>query len=292
MKITKSLTVFIALIALSFTVSFAQQKIEVLDGLTHDWGKVAPQQLKTEIKIKNTGDKPLNIKEVRPGCGCTASKLDTNFLNPGEVATVSISLDAHNKAGDITKIVTITTDDPVNPSLVYTLKAFIKTSMTITPAEYFLANAPKISVESETKVQITNSGEENLTIETPEFISGNMKARFDLKKPVTLKPGEGMELKAYITPTVGGSMNGSVRVKTSSKERPEINFPVYGNVEDPTPPSTPATQVTNGNSVKEIPVLNPDLSTPTNNGAGTGSEKVKGKVSKTSNKKIKSSSNK
>ena len=35
MKITKSLTVFIALIALSFTVSFAQQKIEVLDGLTH-----------------------------------------------------------------------------------------------------------------------------------------------------------------------------------------------------------------------------------------------------------------
>lgn len=275
MKFTKFLGALGLLMALSCTLAVAQPKMVIVGGETHDWGKVPPQVLHTEIQIKNEGNQDLHIKEVRPGCGCTASKLDTDVVAPGAQAVVKITLDAANKSGELVKIVSITTDDPTTPSVTYTLKASIKRAMTITPADYFLVNNGKIGVEQETKIMITNSGEEEFTVEAPEFVSGNMKVRFDLKKAQVLKPGDGMELKAFVTPSAAGSMNGSVKVKTTSKERPELALAIYGNIEDPTPPSTPATPVQT--SVKENQVIaTPTTVTP----AATATDKAKKSSSK------------
>jgi hypothetical protein len=47
---------------------------------------------------------------------------------------------------------------------------------------------------------------------------------------VIVKAGEKLELKAEITPLKAGPVNGEVKVKTSTKENPELVFNIWGNV--------------------------------------------------------------
>lgn len=93
------------------SIMYAQPKLEIVGGDTHDWGtvKVFESPLKTIITIKNTGNQPLRVFEVKPSCGCTTAPLDKDILNPGETAKIDIKLDLKGNVGAITKDVNIMT---------------------------------------------------------------------------------------------------------------------------------------------------------------------------------------
>lgn len=62
--------------------------------------------------IRNEGTLPLNIKEIKPSCGCTVAEPESKIVMSGGEVKVSIEVDTTGKVGKITKSVLIRTDDP------------------------------------------------------------------------------------------------------------------------------------------------------------------------------------
>ena len=119
--------IILILIFVQYTFTFAQPKLEVIGGSTIDWGKVPASKgpLKANLKLKNIGNQPLKIADVKPGCGCTTAPLDKKYLKPGEIATVNVGLTPGSNAGELVKGLTITSNDPKVPVKAITLKAFM-----------------------------------------------------------------------------------------------------------------------------------------------------------------------
>lgn len=229
MRLSAMMATAFAALALMTVSATAQQKagkIEVVGGTTYDWGNVAPGDLKATIEVKNTGEGVLNVKEVRPGCGCTAAPIDKNVLNPGEVGKISVTLRASTSTGSLQKSITVTSDDPQNPVTIIYLKANVKRPFRVDPDWISVLNG-KVGVESAVTVNIQNTGEEELMVLPPEAnVTANI--RFDLTTPKNLKPGESTPLTVFVTPTKTGPIAGQVKIKTSSKEMPEKAIDVVG----------------------------------------------------------------
>ena len=77
------------------------------------------------FKIKNEGDAPLELREVRSSCACTVTRFDRTIA-PGETGTVTTVLDTANLQGANVKAVTVFTNDPKTPSLRLSLRSEVK----------------------------------------------------------------------------------------------------------------------------------------------------------------------
>ena len=77
--------------------------IEWIDS-TKDYGKIAEgQKLDVSFRFKNTGDKPLIIRTVRPGCGCTAAEPPKEPIAPGAEGLIKASFNSQGHPGHNSK---------------------------------------------------------------------------------------------------------------------------------------------------------------------------------------------
>jgi hypothetical protein len=73
--------------------------IEWIDS-TRDYGKITEgQKLDVSFRFKNTGDKPLIIRSVKPGCGCTAAEPPKEPIAPGAEGIIKASFNSENRVG-------------------------------------------------------------------------------------------------------------------------------------------------------------------------------------------------
>lgn len=87
------------------------------------------------FKFTNTGTKPLIINNARGSCGCTVPTWPRQPIKPGEEDVIKVKYDT-KRLGPINKSVTLTTNDPDNPTKVLRIKGKVI--------------APKTSPEKET----------------------------------------------------------------------------------------------------------------------------------------------
>ena len=77
----------------------AMTSIEWLDS-SKNYGKMEEGQvLEVAFRFKNTGDKPLVIKDVRPGCGCTAANPPKEPILPGQEGVINATFDSKGRPG-------------------------------------------------------------------------------------------------------------------------------------------------------------------------------------------------
>jgi uncharacterized membrane protein len=242
LSLTRRILATAALALVAGTVAYAQPKLEIVGGDTHDWGTVAPGKLTAAVQVKNTGNVDLKITDVHPGCGCTAAPIDKNLLKPGEIGTINITLDVTSRTGPTEKIVTITSNDSTNVSRVLHLKADVHRAVTVTPMQYMLVNNANLGAEAAaTAITIKNTSDAAFTVQAPKLSAdANFAARFDMKGSKELKPGEQFELKTFVTPKDAQSIIGTISLKTSSTETPSIDIPVSGTMARPATTSTQA----------------------------------------------------
>lgn len=92
-----------------------------------DFGRVkAGEVLKHSFVLKNNLDKPLKIINVSTSCGCTASEVKKKSLLPGEETAIEVKFDTKNYSGEVKQYVYITTDNPEESLLRFTIKAQIE----------------------------------------------------------------------------------------------------------------------------------------------------------------------
>ena len=76
---------------------------------TKDYGTITEGQvLQVAFRFKNTGDKPLVIENVRPGCGCTAANPPDKPILPGEEGVINASFNSEGRTGPNKKDIYVT----------------------------------------------------------------------------------------------------------------------------------------------------------------------------------------
>ena len=68
--------------------------------------------------VTNTGDQTLSITNVVTSCGCTTAALDKRDLAPGESVSVTATVNTTGFQGTVTRTVSVSSNDPVNPTAV------------------------------------------------------------------------------------------------------------------------------------------------------------------------------
>lgn len=79
-------------------------------------------------KLKNTGDTPIVITNVRTSCGCTSKSYKKEPIKPGETTEIQASYNARN-VGPFYKTVTVTTNEGVGP-MVFKIRGKVEAKKT------------------------------------------------------------------------------------------------------------------------------------------------------------------
>jgi len=90
----------------------------------HDFGKVNEgDKVNYTFNFANKGTSELTIKDIKTSCGCTAALLSQDNLAPGQEGTLKVELNTQNRSGKMSRTVTISSNDPKDPSKVLTIYA-------------------------------------------------------------------------------------------------------------------------------------------------------------------------
>jgi LEA14-like dessication related protein len=231
----RKLVTFATVALCAITTAYAQPKLTVEGGDTHDWGKVKPAQspLKTTLKITNSGTEQLTISDVKVGCGCTTTGIAKKELTPGETTTLDVSLNVGTNTGALTKTVSIMSNDPAAPTKTILLKADVVRAIQFVPTQYFSFNDLKLGTESTATVKVKNTTTEDIVLTDIEATNGLKTA---LKDKTTLKANSEMDIAVKLKPQAKGYFNGMLKMKTSNPDFPTLEVPAFGNVPDATSP--------------------------------------------------------
>ena len=86
-----------------------------LDSTHQDLGKVKEGSVvEVSWKFKNTGNKPLIISNVNPGCGCTVADKPEEPIAPGGESIIKAKFDSKDRAGAQRKDVYVTANTNSN----------------------------------------------------------------------------------------------------------------------------------------------------------------------------------
>lgn len=132
------------------TLSFSAQdserpKVETSQTF-FDIGEIKVSDVKQqEYTLKNTGTRPLQILNINSSCGCTAGQIiykgemskeysmhsQSGFvtdIDPGDTATMRLTYRPATMPvyGAVEREVYVTTNDPVNQKLIFSIKAIVK----------------------------------------------------------------------------------------------------------------------------------------------------------------------
>ena len=96
----------------------------VLTSPEHSFGNVKPgTPLTHTFKIRNEGQADLEIKNVKPGCGCTAANFD-KVVAPGKEGAITLKIEnTEGYKGEVMKTADVSTNDPEHRTFKLTLRA-------------------------------------------------------------------------------------------------------------------------------------------------------------------------
>lgn len=210
-----------------------------IEATTHDFGTVeAGTPLRYSFKIRNDGTAALEIKGVRPSCGCTTTDFDKQ-LAPGAEGKITLAVEhTGGYSGETQKVATVTTNDPLQPSFGITLHMFFKApahppdlgthTMTPTPItkvghfmvspgnEWTTAAVRGTSISG--TLQILNQGDKpaRVTNVAPGGTSFGLNLR-------TVEEGKSYALVITTSPDLkAGQYKQTARLTTDDKDAPEI----------------------------------------------------------------------
>jgi hypothetical protein len=83
--------------ALADTANYSE--LQWIDSIHQDLGKINQGQVVEIVwRLKNTGNKPLVIADVAPGCGCTLAEKPEEPIAPGQEGRIKAKYDSNNQS--------------------------------------------------------------------------------------------------------------------------------------------------------------------------------------------------
>lgn len=128
MKTTASIFLFFCLFLLSNTANaqlVQKGAVITVDKEVHDYGTIKVGSDGTcEFVIKNVGNEPLILSDVKGSCSCTVPEWPTEPIAPGKTAVIKVKYNTSH-AGPINKSVTIMSNSLSNETMVVRIKGTV-----------------------------------------------------------------------------------------------------------------------------------------------------------------------
>lgn len=208
----------------------AQPVLKIDKNALHDWGRVKPGQspLTCEFKLYNKGNKPLKIVKLEPDCSCTYAPLDKEIIEPGDFATVKISIKLNENTGEMHKRVQVITNIEGPDSVqIINMKAIVIPSISFFPRRVIKFGIMQTGETATSKLIMTNETNKDITINNVEL---TQDLKINLKNGFVLKAGQDYEIITTVTPSVSGNFSGIVTFSTSDPDMPFVKILAYANV--------------------------------------------------------------
>jgi hypothetical protein len=215
--------------ALSAVLAFALPALAaapkaVVDKPIIDVGKVRKgEPIRQEFVIRNAGDAPLEITEVKPSCGCTVAEYDA-VIAPGATGKVTAVVKTDSFGGGIAKSVTVFTNDTDNPRLSLVVKALVREPVIVRPgyARFMTVQGQPVESSVQTVSAPDGTAFRVLSVESPyPFVKA------------THRPDEGEEGRWQVEVSLDrgapvGPLADYLVVRTDHPEQPEVKIAVSG----------------------------------------------------------------
>ena len=107
-------------------------KAVVVEAVKDAGGVAKGEKITHDFVIKNEGDAPLEITDVKPTCGCTVADFDHTIV-PGGSGKIHTVLDTTDFGGPIAKTIYAYTNNPDNARIELTVKAEVQPYIFVLP---------------------------------------------------------------------------------------------------------------------------------------------------------------
>lgn len=189
------------------------------------------EKVARDFVIKNEGDQPLEITDVKPTCGCTVAEFD-HVIPPGGTGKIHAVVDTTNFAGPIAKSVMAFTNDPQNPRLELTVKADVQPYIFVAPG-FARFIQPQGSPPGKVEQAIFTSSFEGLEILKAESPYPFLTVEYRPSTADELQE-QGKGRQWVVTFTVDytkapvGNISAYVTLTTNHPKQPVVTIPVSG----------------------------------------------------------------
>jgi hypothetical protein len=197
-------------------------------GTVFDYGKVESGELvKHDFIFTNTGNQTLEIREVRPGCGCTTAGSWDKLVEPGRTGKIPVQFNSASYSGLVQKTIFVSCNDASRININLQLSGTVWKPIDISPANVVFNFGPDIQTNETRVVRILSNLEEPVTVSEPT--SGNPAFRAELR-PV--KAGKEYELHVTAVPPLKSpSVSAPITLKTSYAKMPVVNVTAFATVQ-------------------------------------------------------------
>jgi len=181
--------------------------------------------------ISNEGTEPLQIKAVRPTCGCTVADYDKEIA-AGGTGAVKAKLDTKDFSGPISKSILIMTNDPTEPTLSVVIKANVQPIVEVLPRPLIRFNAVQREQMTEKVVVVASDATRPFKVTKVEsdvpFLTTAVR-KLAGTELVADKPGDQYEVAVSLASDAPvGPVSGAVTVTTDSPKAEKVTVKVYG----------------------------------------------------------------
>ncbi len=215
MPSSRAITITIIALLLSCTLH-AQPKLVVQSEM--NWGTIVPsgsaseqQRVSTKLSLKNTGDRTLRIRAVRPSCGCVTAPLNRDSIAPNEEVFIDVTMNFPVANGPLTKTLTIHTNELVDSLHVVRLQAELVRPIQLS-ASFVPFNKSFVGDSVEGEIVITTFASAGVQMTIAPLTE---KLVVTSQNPVTLAKGKPETIRLRFTTSVAGSYRVDLELRTS-----------------------------------------------------------------------------
>lgn len=202
--------------------------IITFDSTIHDFGKInSGEWVTNRFQFTNTGNEPLDITSVHPGCGCTTAGNWDKHVEPGGKGAITLLFNSTGFSGRVSKNATVNCNDPGHSNVVLTLNGTIWKPIEVNPSLVMFSFTDTQQTNQTKSVRITNNLEES--VELSDVVCTNRSFRTELE---TLKPGK--EYALHITalpPFTAKTTVSPITVTASTPRMPLLSVSAYAVVQ-------------------------------------------------------------
>ena len=202
-----------------------------------DCGVVIPEKtekLYAVFNFKNTGDAPLILEQVKPGCGCTVVQYDT-LIPPGKAAKISAQVNIKGyHSGPLSKSINVKSNAANEPSVRLMIKAGLESVIELSD-RYVSLDATHKQVPR--RINVT-SKKADLKVIDISFVMENPSsgtAGWQADLPIAVKfhwaPSDSIrtdKLHVYnldiFSPEVEKTVSGQFIIRTNHPEEPQMTL--------------------------------------------------------------------
>ena len=197
----------------------------------HDFGTItAGAKVEHEFLIRNDGNAPLLLREVRSDCACAATSYDET-ITPGTGGVVGVVLDSTDMTGPMARTITVLTNDPKTPSIALTVKATVAPVLLMRPgyARYIYVQKETPGLVGQTLYAVDGGDFKVLSVKSPyPFLAVSFReATAEERRP----EGKGRQwrVETVLAPdSPVGSLAEWVEIVTDHPRQKVVRLPISG----------------------------------------------------------------